>query len=81
MNPAEITRKVQQLDRDVDAIYGMLGDIQGTLKRHGRRFDAMDNRFDAMDARFDTVDARFDAMDTKVGAIDAKLDRVLDRLP
>ena len=38
---AEIERKVRQLDNDVQAIYELLGAIQGTQKWHGRRLDEL----------------------------------------
>jgi peptidoglycan hydrolase CwlO-like protein len=55
MNPAEISRKVRQLDNDVDAIYSMLADMQGTLKRHGNRFDQIEAKVDGLDAKLDLV--------------------------
>jgi hypothetical protein len=35
--PAEIERKVRQLDNDVQAIYEMLATIEATQKRQGNR--------------------------------------------
>lgn len=95
LNPAEISRKVRQLDNDVDAIYSMLADVQGTLKRHGNRLDRIDTRLEGVESRLGTLDTKVDGLDVKVGALDAKvdgldakvgtldskLDQVLDRLP
>jgi len=67
--PAEVERKVRQLDNDVSAIYGMLRDISKTLQRHGKRLDDVDrgvtkvaavqmrhgNRLDELDGKRDTI--------------------------
>ncbi|KOX33782.1 hypothetical protein ADK67_05445 [Saccharothrix sp. NRRL B-16348] len=36
-SPAEIERKVRQLDNDVQSIYEMLASIEATQKRQGNR--------------------------------------------
>jgi hypothetical protein len=38
-SPAEIERKVRQLDNDVQAIYEMLATIEATQKRQGNRLN------------------------------------------
>lgn len=44
--PPEAQRKINQLDNDVQSIYGMLADINATQKRHGMRLDEMDVKLD-----------------------------------
>lgn len=41
VNPssADLTRKVRQLDNDVQSIYELLAGIAATQQRHGNRFD------------------------------------------
>jgi uncharacterized damage-inducible protein DinB len=77
MTPAEVERKVRQLDNDVQSIYELLNGITTTQMRHTNRFNELaeqvDRKFDSMDQRLDTMDQRFDAME-------AKLDTVLDLL-
>ncbi|MFD1044343.1 hypothetical protein ACFQ1S_01405 [Kibdelosporangium lantanae] len=38
-SPAEIERKVRQLDNDVQSIYEMLATIEATQKRQGNRLN------------------------------------------
>ena len=44
----------------------VLGQIEGRLNEHSRRFDDVDARFDRMDARFDRMDARFDQLNNRI---------------
>ncbi|HEY0948606.1 hypothetical protein [Nocardioides sp.] len=87
MPPAEIERKVRQLDHDVQSIYELLMGIQSTQTRHtnrlhelgedvgalGARLDALDTKVDAIDTKVDALDTKVDALDTKVGALDGKV--------
>jgi hypothetical protein len=41
MDPAQVERKLRQLDNDVGAIYGMLYDINIRLDRHDNRFEEL----------------------------------------
>ncbi|UUZ60594.1 hypothetical protein [Nocardioides sp. B-3] len=91
MTPAQIERKVRQLDNDVQSIYDLLGTISAsqhnmaaTLARRGNRLDELaaalevhDQRFDGVDQRFDGVDQRFDGVDQRFDGIDAKLEEIL----
>jgi hypothetical protein len=47
-NPPEITRKVRQLDNDVQSIYEMLAKIEATQTRQGNRLTDMDGKLDAI---------------------------------
>lgn len=68
-SPESIDRKVRQLDNDVQSIYEMLAAIQGTLTRHGNRFNEIDERFDGLEARFDGLESRVDGMAGDVTSI------------
>ncbi|UVS78386.1 hypothetical protein [Actinokineospora sp. UTMC 2448] len=54
-SPAEIGRKVRQLDNDVQSIYEMLGQIAATQTRHGNRLDEIGGRLSDMDAKLDVI--------------------------
>ena len=77
MTPAEIQRKVRQLDNEVQSIYEILHSIAATQTRHGTRLDGLDQRFDGVDQRFDGVDQRFDGIDQRFDGIDGKLEEIL----
>lgn len=53
--PAEIERKVRQLDNDVQSIYEMLAGISATQHRQGNRLTEMDSRLTGMDGKLDTI--------------------------
>jgi hypothetical protein len=94
MTTPDLSRKVRQLDNDVQSIYEILARIELTQGRHTNRFnemghdldglrarlDAHDGRFDAHDARFDAIDARLDTHDTRFDAIDTRLDNLDTKL-
>jgi septal ring factor EnvC (AmiA/AmiB activator) len=46
--PAELTRKVRQLDNDVQSIYEMLTRIEATQQRQGNRLDEVAERLDVV---------------------------------
>lgn len=46
--PAEIERKVRQLDHDVQAIYEMLAGLAATQQRQGNRLSEMDTKLDTI---------------------------------
>ena len=73
LTPAEVERKVRQLDNDMQSVYEMLSAIQGTQTRHTNRLLELDVKLTGHDTRFDAHDARFDA-------VDQKLDTVLELL-
>jgi archaellum component FlaC len=84
----DIERKVRQLDNDVQAIYELLTNIQGTQRRQGTMLDGMDARMDRMESRLDGVETRLDGVETRLDGVetrldgmDGKLDEVLRRLP
>jgi hypothetical protein len=47
-SPAELERKVRQLDHDVQAIYEMLTGLAATQQRQGNRLSEMDAKLDAI---------------------------------
>ena len=54
-SPAQMDRKIRQLDNDVQSIYQMLNGIVGTQTQHGNRLDELDSKLGEMDAKLDTV--------------------------
>ena len=85
---SDIERKVRQLDNDVQSIYELLTNIQGTQRRQGTMLDGMDARMDRMETRLGGVETRLDGVETRLGGVetrldgmDGKLDEVLRRLP
>ena len=73
MTPAEVDRKVRQLDNDVQSIYVLLNAISSTQGRHG-------NRLDELGEDVSRLDAKVTGLDAKVTALDAKMDTVLELL-
>lgn len=51
--PADLTRKVRQLDNDVQSIYEMLTRIDATQQRHSHRLDEVAGRLDEVVGRLD----------------------------
>ncbi|MEJ2866464.1 hypothetical protein WCD74_01720 [Actinomycetospora sp. OC33-EN08] len=93
-SPADVERKVRQLDNEVQAIYEMLARIEGTQRRHDNRFaeigtDLTDLRGQvsdlrdtvaALDGKVSSLDTKVGSLDSKVSALDTKLDRVIGLL-
>jgi hypothetical protein len=77
MTPAEVERKVRQLDNDVQSIYELLNGITTTQMRHTNRFNELAEQ---VDRKFDSTDQRLDAIDQRLDAMEPKLDTVLDLL-
>lgn len=78
---SDIERKVRQLDNDVQSIYELLTNIQGTQRRQGTMLDGMDARMDRMETRLGGVETRLGGVETRLDGMDGKLDEVLRRLP
>ncbi|WP_152362533.1 hypothetical protein [Microlunatus speluncae] len=92
-SPADIERKVRQLDNDVHSIYEFLTTISETQGRHGNRLDEIDQkiegvdqkvtgleqRFDGLEQRFDGLEHRFDGLEQKVAGHDRRFDGVDQR--
>ena len=70
-SPAEIERKVGQLDNDVKADYEMLATIEATQKRHGNRLNEIDEKVSAI---ADTQSAMADAQASQGEKLDAILE-------
>ncbi len=83
MTPAEVERKVRQLDNDVQSIYELLNGITSTQQRHTNRLGELAEQVGALDAKVDTLDAKVNTLDTKVNTLDTKvntLDTKVDTL-
>ncbi len=68
-NPPDLTRKVRQLDNDVQAIYEMLVGIQSTQIRQGNRLDEIDVKIDSHTATLDSHTAKLDEHTAMLGEI------------
>ncbi|WP_285588724.1 hypothetical protein [Actinomycetospora sp. NBRC 106378] len=93
-SPADVDRKIRQLDNEVQAIYEMLARIDGTQRRHDNRFAELgtdltelrgqvsDLRADvtALDTKVTSLDAKVTSLDTKVTAIDTKVTSLDERV-
>jgi hypothetical protein len=55
LTPAEIDRKVRQLDDDVHAIYELIDNVRVTQAEHTRRLDVLDEKADAHGAKLDRI--------------------------
>lgn len=75
--PAEVERKVRQLDNDVSAIYGMLRDISKTLQRHGKRLDDVDRGVTKVAAVQMRHGNRLDELDGRLADLDSTLNGVV----
>ena len=80
MSSPEMQHKVRQLDHDVQAIYVMLSDIQGTQTRHSNRLQELAELMIGQGSRLDSIDAHLTGHDTRLDSIDAKLETVLEIL-
>ena len=87
MSPADTERKLHQLDGDVQAIYEMIGAMDGTLRRQHNRLEEisahvtrLDEKVDALDEKVSTLDEKVSTLDEKVSTLDEKMDRVLGLL-
>ncbi|MGH8896516.1 MAG: hypothetical protein ACRDZ4_05690 [Egibacteraceae bacterium] len=80
MTPAEIERKVRQLDNDVQSIYGMLAEISITQRRQGNRLNEMDGKLDEMDGKLSSMDGKLNSMDGKLNSMDGKLNSMDGKL-
>ncbi|MDQ2790129.1 MAG: hypothetical protein DLM60_12620 [Pseudonocardiales bacterium] len=85
--PAEIERKVRQLDNDVQSIYEMLAEIAATQRRQGNRLmeiasklTEMDDTLTGTDGKVSEMDAKVTGTDDKVTEMDGKLDTILGLL-
>lgn len=93
-SPADVDRKIRQLDNEVQAIYEMLARIEGTQRRHDNRFaeigidltdlrgQVSDLRADvtALDTKVGSLDEKVTSLDEKITSLDTKLDRVIGLL-
>jgi chromosome segregation ATPase len=94
MTAPELSRKVRQLDNDVQSIYELLTEISTTQVRHGNRLDELGgqlssiagtqlrhgNRLDELADKLDGHDQRFDAHDQRFDAHDQRFDAMDEKL-
>jgi chromosome segregation ATPase len=77
MTPAEVERKVRQLDHDVQSIYDLLNGITTTQQRHTNRLGELAEQIGALEAK---VDEKFAAVDVRFDSLEAKVDTILELL-
>jgi chromosome segregation ATPase len=80
MSPQE-QRKLDRVSNDVDAIYELLSDIQGTQREHGTRLESVDTRLANVDARLESVDTRLanvDAMENPGTNVESAVEQRLE---
>ncbi|WP_156741887.1 hypothetical protein [Occultella aeris] len=65
--PAELERKVDQLDNDVHEIYSMLTAVTEHQLAHDARFDSIDGRLDGHNTRLDSIGEKLDTVITMLG--------------
>jgi hypothetical protein len=87
MTSPDLTRKVRQLDHDVQEIYVMLADISATQRRHGVRMDEIAVAVEqqggllaAHGAKIDVQGAQLATHGAKLDAQGAKIDQILELL-
>jgi hypothetical protein len=79
MSPQE-QRKLDRVSNDVDAIYELLGGIQGGQRDHTLRLERLEGRFDAVDGRLDGIDGRLDGIDGHLANLSGNVEEILRRL-
>ena len=62
MSSPEMQHEVRQLDDDVQAIYVMLSDIQGTQTRHSNRLQELAELMIGQGSRLDSIDAKLETV-------------------
>lgn len=60
--PAELERKVDQLDNDVNEIYTMLDTVTRKQIEHDTRFDTIDTKLEAHDTQFASISSKLDIL-------------------
>jgi len=58
--PADVSRKVRQLDNDVQSIYEMLAKIEATQNRHGNRLAELASGVSEMGGELTEMDGKID---------------------
>ena len=80
MTPAEVERKVRQLDNDVQSIYELLMAIQSTQTRHTNRLHELGEDVGSLSTRVDALDTKVDTLDAKVDTLGTQMSEVLELL-
>jgi outer membrane murein-binding lipoprotein Lpp len=80
MTPAEVERKVRQLDNDVQSIYELLMGIQSTQTRHTNRLHELGEDVGALSAKVDSLEVKVDSLEVKVDTLGTQMDEVLQLL-
>lgn len=65
LTPAEVERKVRQLDNDMQAVYQMLSAIQGTQSRHTNRLHELGEALGDVGTQITSFDQKVTSLDQK----------------
>ena len=80
LTPAEIERKVRQLDKDMQSVYEMLAAIQGTQTRHTNRLDELGAQVGELSGQVGQLGGQVGQLQVQVTEFDQKMDTVLELL-
>ncbi|GAB3914424.1 hypothetical protein ACFQ1S_00660 [Kibdelosporangium lantanae] len=80
MTSPDVSRKVRQLDNDVQSIYEILGRIETAQTQQGARLDAIDGKLTQLEATQTTIQATQARQGNRLDEMDGKLDRLIDLL-
>lgn len=69
LNPAEVERKVRQLDNDMQAVYEMLSAIQGTQTRHTNRLHELGETLGDVSAQISGLSESMTGVDAQVAGL------------
>ena len=78
--PADIPRKVRQLENDVESIYEMLSDIKETQQKHTAKLDEHTAKLDQHTAKLDEHTTKLDQLAVRMDDHSTKLDTIVDLL-
>lgn len=76
-----LERRVTRLENDNAGLYDIVTGISRHLKRHDKRFTAIEGRLDGLETRLDGLETRFDGLETRFDGLETTLVEVLRRLP
>jgi archaellum component FlaC len=87
MVPLSLSGRVTMLEKRVDRLELLPGDIASFREEvreqfdsAARRFEAIDRRFAAIDRRFDAIDRHFDRVDERFDLMDGKMTELVNAL-
>jgi X-X-X-Leu-X-X-Gly heptad repeat protein len=76
MTTPDLSRKVRQLDNDVQAVYEMLARIEATQQRHGNRLDELATAVDQLAPAVGQLSTGVDQLSTGVDQLSTGVDQL-----